>query len=135
MLSQTPRPGTPARIAPYPTGRLFWGGTVPGTSCQATLAPSLRDISQQALARNRIPYSSPTCTDQIGLDTIAEIVGHWAETLNDDAGRSRVEYLKTWTAQGFLGVKSSRGFYRYPSPAYAAPGFLSGGKVSSNISG
>jgi len=42
---------TPARITPYPTGRLFWGGTVPGTSCQATIAPSLRDISQQALAR------------------------------------------------------------------------------------
>src|SRR5271156_4929204 len=42
---------TPARIAPYPTGRLFRGGTVPGTSCQATIAPSLRDISQQALAR------------------------------------------------------------------------------------
>src|SRR6266436_2667568 len=41
---------TPARITPYPTGRLFWGGAVPGTSCQATIAPSLRDISQQALA-------------------------------------------------------------------------------------
>jgi len=41
---------TPAGITPYPTGRLFWGGTVPGTSCQATITPSLRDISQQALA-------------------------------------------------------------------------------------
>ena len=39
----------PARITPYPTGRLFWGDAVPGTSCQATIAPSLRDISQQAL--------------------------------------------------------------------------------------
>src|ERR1700676_1882604 len=29
----------------------FWGGAVPGTSCQATIAPSLRDISQQALAK------------------------------------------------------------------------------------
>src|SRR5208283_2450146 len=41
---------TPARITPYPTGRLFGGGAVPGTSCQATIAPSLRDISQQALS-------------------------------------------------------------------------------------
>src|SRR6476660_2475710 len=40
-----------APITPYPTGRLFWGGAVPGTLCQATIAPSLRDISQQALAR------------------------------------------------------------------------------------
>jgi hypothetical protein len=37
----------PARVTPHPTGRLFWGGAVPGTSCQATIAPSLRDISQQ----------------------------------------------------------------------------------------
>src|SRR5580704_3701921 len=28
---------TPARITPYPTGRLLWGGAVPGTSCQATI--------------------------------------------------------------------------------------------------
>jgi 3-hydroxyacyl-CoA dehydrogenase len=43
--------------------------------------------------------------DQLGLDTIAEILGHWAETLNDDAGRRRVEYLKAWMAQGFLGIQ------------------------------
>ena len=35
--------GRPARIRPYPTGRLFWGGAVPGSSCQATIGPSLRD--------------------------------------------------------------------------------------------
>ena len=34
-----------------PYGTALWGGAVPGTSCQATIAPSLRDISQQALAR------------------------------------------------------------------------------------
>jgi 3-hydroxybutyryl-CoA dehydrogenase len=71
--------------------------------------------------------------DQIGLETIAEIMGHWAETLNDDAIRRPVEYLKTWAVQGFLGVKASRGFYRYPSPDYAASGFLGGGKVSANV--
>jgi hypothetical protein len=38
---------TPARITPYPTGRTFWGGALPGTSCQATIASSLRDISNK----------------------------------------------------------------------------------------
>jgi hypothetical protein len=42
---------SPARIRPYPTGRFVWDGAGPGTSCQATIAPSLRDISQRALAR------------------------------------------------------------------------------------
>ena len=31
-------------ITPYPTGRAFRGGAVPGTSCQATIAPSLRGL-------------------------------------------------------------------------------------------
>jgi hypothetical protein len=34
-----------------PYGTALWGGAVPGTSCQATIAPSLRDISQPALVR------------------------------------------------------------------------------------
>jgi hypothetical protein len=42
---------TSARITSYPTGRLLWGGAVPGTLCQATIAQSLRDISQQALTK------------------------------------------------------------------------------------
>src|ERR1700726_4772012 len=29
-------------ITLYPTGRLFWGGADPGTSCQATISLSLR---------------------------------------------------------------------------------------------
>ena len=29
-----------------PYGTALWGGAVPGTSCQATIAPSLRDISR-----------------------------------------------------------------------------------------
>jgi len=37
---------TPILITPYPTGRLFGGGAVPGTSCQAAVVPSLRDISR-----------------------------------------------------------------------------------------
>jgi len=38
----------PREITPYPTGRLFRGDAFPGTSCQATIAPSLRDKSQLA---------------------------------------------------------------------------------------
>src|ERR1700678_3482756 len=30
-------------IIPCPTGRFYCGGAVPGTSCQATIGPSLRD--------------------------------------------------------------------------------------------
>ena len=65
--------------------------------------------------------------DSIGLDTVCEVTNHWAETLNDDAGRRRVSFLKQWIDAGFLGVKTKRGFYTYPAPAFAQPGFLEGG--------
>src|ERR1700730_7446468 len=39
----------PDHTVPYGTALL--GGVYPGTSCQATIAPSLRDNSQQAFAR------------------------------------------------------------------------------------
>ena len=64
--------------------------------------------------------------DGIGLDSLAEVLNHWAETLNDDAGRQRVAFLKQWTDQGFLGKKTQRGFYTYPEPAYTRPDFLTG---------
>src|ERR1700733_1117280 len=48
--SRSKRCRTPAPIRPCPTGRLLRGGAFPGTSCQATIVPSLRDISQQSLA-------------------------------------------------------------------------------------
>src|ERR1700730_17730805 len=57
-LASCPNPSRPRRrhssfvldhTVPYGTALL--GGVFPGTSCQATIAPSLRDNSQQALAR------------------------------------------------------------------------------------
>src|SRR5208337_2671108 len=41
-----------------PYGTALWGGAVPGTSCQATIAPSLRDISQQAPTKWLTPIGS-----------------------------------------------------------------------------
>ena len=42
-----------------PYGTALWGGAVPGTSCQATIASSLRDISQQPLA-GKLRQSGPS---------------------------------------------------------------------------
>src|SRR6202162_2594881 len=45
----------------------FWGGAVPGTSCQATIAPSLRDISQQALASEGFFYPGGTGRSRVRI--------------------------------------------------------------------
>ncbi len=82
------------------------------------------DVDRSWMGIFKMPIGPFGMFDQIGLDTIAEISHHWAETLNDDAGRKRVAFLRSLTSKGFLGAKSGQGFYRYPAPAYAQPEFL-----------
>ena len=60
--------------------------------------------------------------DQIGLDT----VDHVLRARTDARSRAFRELIAPMLAAGHLGVKSGRGFYRYPRPAYAAPDFLAG---------
>ncbi len=64
--------------------------------------------------------------DGIGLDSLLEVIRHWAEALDDEAGRRRVEFLRRWVDQGWLGHKTGRGFYTYPNPAYKRRGFVKG---------
>jgi 3-hydroxybutyryl-CoA dehydrogenase len=56
---------------------------------------SFEDVDRSWMGIFKMSIGPFGMCDQIGLDTIAEILGHWAETLKDDAGRRRVEYLKT----------------------------------------
>ncbi|MDE1170994.1 MAG: 3-hydroxyacyl-CoA dehydrogenase NAD-binding domain-containing protein [Verrucomicrobium sp.] len=86
---------------------------------------TVEDVDRAWMGIFRMPLGPFGMFDNIGLDTIAEISAYWAETLNDDAGRRRVAFLKKMTAEGKLGTKAGRGFYEYPDPAYARPGFLS----------
>lgn len=58
--------------------------------------------------------------DQIGLDT----VDHVLKTRVDARSKAFREVIAPLLREGHLGVKSGRGFYDYPRPAYAAPDFL-----------
>jgi 3-hydroxybutyryl-CoA dehydrogenase len=67
--------------------------------------------------------------DQIGLQTAWDITRYWAKALNDPELQANADFLWQYLDQGRLGVKSGRGFYTYPDPAYAQPGFLTGGQA------
>ena len=59
--------------------------------------------------------------DRVGLDTILSINDFWCKRLLhlprlDPTFRRNRKLLKSYVAQGHLGVKSGRGFYRYPKP-------------------
>ena len=63
--------------------------------------------------------------DVVGLKTAWDITRYWAEALSDPELQANADFLKGYIDRGRLGVKSGRGFYTYPNPAYARPGFLS----------
>ncbi|MDR3573481.1 MAG: 3-hydroxyacyl-CoA dehydrogenase [Anaerolineaceae bacterium] len=64
--------------------------------------------------------------DQIGLETAYDINQYWAKILNDAELQANADFLKSYVDQGWLGVKTGRGFYSYPDPEYLKPGFVSG---------
>ena len=64
--------------------------------------------------------------DSMGIDTYADILEKgivMTQYLKQNRGRI-LEFLKTPVRQGNLGVKTGRGFYAYPDPAYTRDGFL-----------
>ncbi len=69
--------------------------------------------------------------DHIGLQLAWDITRYWAEALNDPELQANADFLRQYIERGRLGVKSGRGFYAYPDPAYAQPGFLTGGERNS----
>ena len=87
---------------------------------------TFEDVDRSWMGIFRMPIGPFGMFDGIGLDSLAEVLRHWAETLDDEAGRRRVAFLQRWVDQGFLGRKSGRGFYAYPDPGYARPGFIEG---------
>ncbi len=62
--------------------------------------------------------------DSIGLDTIWKITDYWANILKDRQQIANAEFMRQYVERGDLGVKSGRGFYQYPEPAFALPGFI-----------
>ena len=63
--------------------------------------------------------------DSVGLDTIWHILQSQARIGGDPKLQAQADALKkSYVDKGWLGVKSGRGFYTYPDPAYARPDFL-----------
>jgi 3-hydroxybutyryl-CoA dehydrogenase len=61
--------------------------------------------------------------DRVGLDVVRDIENiYYGEST--DPGDSPPRLLLDKIERGELGVKTGRGFYSYPNPAYLEPGWL-----------
>ena len=85
---------------------------------------SIEDIDRSWMHITKAPVGPLGALDAVGLDTAWTITAYWARELGDAQLHANAEFLKAYVDRGDLGVKSGRGFYAYPDPAYAQPGFI-----------
>jgi 3-hydroxybutyryl-CoA dehydrogenase len=88
---------------------------------------SIEDIDRSWMLITKAPVGPLGALDAVGLDTVWTITDYWARQLGDEQLHANAAFLKEYLDRGDLGVKSGRGFYSYPNPAYAQPGFVESG--------
>lgn len=72
-----------------------------------------------------VPIGPCGLMDAIGLDVVRDIEQSYADA-SGDPDDAPPPFLESMIAAGALGVKSGKGFYTYPDPAFQRAGFLDG---------
>jgi 3-hydroxybutyryl-CoA dehydrogenase len=85
---------------------------------------SVEDVDRAWMGIFKMPIGPFGMLDGVGLDTVWHISDYWAGRTGDTQLRTNADFLKTYVDRGCVGVKSGEGFYRYPDPAWATPGFV-----------
>lgn len=88
---------------------------------------SIEDIDRAWMHVTKAPIGPFGALDAVGIDTAWKITDYWARRLIWMRQlRRNARWLKAYVDRGELGVKAGKGFYRYPDPFYAQPGFIEG---------
>jgi len=87
---------------------------------------TVEDVDRAWMGVMKMPIGPFGILDGIGLDTALDITRFWANALDDQQLRANAALLSSYVDRGARGVKTNRGFYIYPDPAYARPGFIDG---------
>jgi 3-hydroxybutyryl-CoA dehydrogenase len=95
---------------------------------------SLEDVDRAWMGIFKMPIGPFGMLDDVGLDTVWHINDYWAGRLGDAQLSTNADFLKTYLDRGCLGTKTGEGFYRYPDPAYARPGFVESGAGAEELS-
>jgi 3-hydroxybutyryl-CoA dehydrogenase len=96
------------------------------TMAEQGVAP-IEDIDRAWMHVTKWPHGPFGGLDAIGIDVAWQITEYWARELPSDGQlRRNATFLKSYVDRGELGVKNGKGFYSYPDPAFARPGFVEG---------
>lgn len=91
---------------------------------------SIENVDRSWMGIMKLPAGPFGNMDQIGLDVILDVHKSWAGIIRDRQLMARIAFLEQYVLQGHLGVKTKKGFYTYPNPAYTMPSFLTVGSMS-----
>lgn len=87
------------------------------------------DIDRAWMTVMKMPKGPLGMLDVMGLDTVWQVTDYWSKVTNDPQTIKNANYLKDeYLEKGWLGVKTGRGFYSYPHPAYQDPKFIHGNR-------
>ena len=96
---------------------------------------SIHDIDRSWMHVMKSPIGPFGALDRVGIDTAWHITDYWARELPSESQlRRNAAFLKAYVDRGELGVKCGKGFYNYPAPAFAQPGFIEGAALSGSSS-
>jgi 3-hydroxybutyryl-CoA dehydrogenase len=86
----------------------------------------VEDIDRAWMGVMKTPIGPFGIMDFVGLKTVWDITQYWATVTGDIQLQANANFLKPFVDKEQLGVKTGKGFYSYPDPAYARPDFLTG---------
>ncbi len=87
---------------------------------------SIEDIDRAWMGAMNYPLGPFGIMDQIGLDTAWRVIDNAARESGEPQYYKNAGFIKQYVDKGYLGHKEGRGFYSYPDPVFARPGFLGG---------
>jgi len=87
---------------------------------------SVEDVDRSWIGIFKMPVGPFGLLDSVGLDTVWHITEFGAKKTGDFQVKKNAAFIKGFVDRGRLGEKTGEGFYRYPNPAYAQPGFVRG---------
>ena len=87
---------------------------------------SIEDVDRAWMGVTKMPIGPFGIMDMIGIDTLWHAATFWAtQSPSDPQPKRYASFLKGYMDKGCLGVKTGRGFYTYPNPAYQRAGVFS----------
>jgi 3-hydroxybutyryl-CoA dehydrogenase len=88
---------------------------------------SVEDVDRAFMLLEGTPVGPFGWLDYNGLDMVWHVMESNAKISGDPGDQAFADMFKReYIAKGWLGVKSGKGFYSYPNPAWSQPDFLGG---------